>query len=116
MLFPFCDTEHVWGPDTCSLHTLLPCAICCQGVGGTWGGMPDALPCPPRVLDLEDWMAEAYSCGASVVLCLQGASYAASGNVQGMLECMGLAHTGARVDTLSMCGDRVLLSEVSMWD
>lgn len=62
-------------------------ALCClrpdlQGVAGSWGGASAAMLCPPaRTLNLEEFILEAASCGATVILAMDD-SLTTSGQLQ----------------------------------
>jgi len=56
-----------------------------QGVGGAWGGLPGELPPATRFMDLQEFVAEAAACDATVILTVHDAA-SSSGQLQVSLD------------------------------
>jgi hypothetical protein len=56
-------------------------SACMQGVGGAWGAQAGVLPPAPRFLDMQELLAEAKACDATLLLMLDD-STTANGQLQ----------------------------------
>ncbi|WIA08499.1 hypothetical protein OEZ85_007934 [Tetradesmus obliquus] len=81
-----------------------------QGVGSAWGAEAWVLPPAPRFLDMEELLAEAKACDATLLLLLDD-STTADGQLQQILEGAGLPFTGMTSDFAFKCSNRLTLSK-----
>eukprot|EP00887_Chlorella_sp_A99_P002563 scaffold6.g2563.t1 len=81
-----------------------------EGEGSAWGGAPPDGLGPPQALLLQDFVAEAFSTGAVVLLAL-GRESLAAGPLQAQLEAAGVPCTSSASVATELCAERAALVE-----
>eukprot|EP00879_Flechtneria_rotunda_P024547 GHRR01026026.1.p1 GENE.GHRR01026026.1~~GHRR01026026.1.p1 ORF type:complete len:513 (+),score=189.73 GHRR01026026.1:217-1539(+) len=81
-----------------------------EGVGAAWGAAACRLPPPPRFMDVQEFIAEASTVGATVLLALDDSS-TATGDLQQHLEAAGVGYTGPSADFAITHSSRLALSK-----